>query len=184
MISKVLPMLALLVVLGLQPMATGAQVNPPRAGQGQRQRLELERRLQRGFQQSVFTEMGLDQDQMQGVRSTMQSFQEERSTLNRDQASLRYKFRDPALPDLAEDEARAILQEMVDLQQRELDLYKREQTELLGFLTPVQLVRFYRLRESLGQRVNQLRQGRGQGNGVGGNGVGGLGSGLGGRPLR
>ncbi len=94
MIYKVLPMLALLAVLGLQPIATGAQVTSPRGGQGQRQRLELERRLQRGFQQSVFAEMGLDQDQMQGVRSTMQSFQEERSTLNRDQASLRYKFRD------------------------------------------------------------------------------------------
>ena len=86
--------------------------------------------------------------------------------------------------DLAEDDARAILQEMVDLQQRELDLYKREQTELLGFLTPVQLVRFYQLRESLGQRVNQLRQGRGQGNGAGGQPGRPGGSGPGGRTLR
>ncbi len=66
----------------------------------------------------------------------MQSFQEERQALNRAQASLRYRLRDPALPDMEEDEARALIQEMVDLQQRELDLYKREQAELLKVLSP------------------------------------------------
>lgn len=183
--SKVLPVLAFFVVLGLTPLSMGAQVTPPRGGQGQRQRLELENRLQRGFQQSIMADLGLDQSTMQGVRSTIQSFQAERSSLNRDQASLRYRFRDPDLSGLGEDEARAILQEMVDLQQRELELYKREQAELLAFLTPVQLVRFYKLRESMGQRVNQLRQGRGQGVGPGGQSrwPGGS-SGTGGQPLR
>jgi uncharacterized membrane protein YgcG len=69
---------------------------------------------------------------------------------------------------MGEDEAKALIQEMVDLQQCELDLYKKEQEELLLVLPPVQLIRFYRLRDDMGQRVQQLRQGRGRGGSRGG----------------
>jgi Spy/CpxP family protein refolding chaperone len=166
MMSKKISALALVGVLTLAPMFVSAQVTPPPGGQ--RQRLELERRLQLGFQRSIQNQLGLGQETMQSVRIVMQSFQEDRSALNRAQASLRYRLRDPALPDMGEDEAKALVQEMVDLQQRELDLYKKEQGELLRVLSPVQLIRFYRLREAMGQRVQQLRQGRGQGGGRGG----------------
>jgi hypothetical protein len=84
-------------------------------------------------------------------------------------------------------DASALLQEMVDLQQQELDLYKREQAELLTVMTPTELVRFYRLRDNLGQRLQQLRQGRGRGGGQGGavgSGLPGVGMGPGGRFLR
>jgi Spy/CpxP family protein refolding chaperone len=83
--------------------------------------------------------------------------------------------------------ARGLLTEMVALQQSELDLYKREQEELLKFLTPVQVVRYYRLRDDLGQRVQQLRMRRGWGGGGGGVGQGirgGGGNGNGGRFFR
>jgi len=170
MMSKKISALALVGVLTLAPIFVSAQVTPPPGGQ--RQRLELERRLQLGFQRSIQNQLGLGQETMQSVRGVMQSFQEDRSALNRAQASLRYRLRDPALPDMGEDEAKALIQEMVDHQQRELDLYKKEQEELLRVLSPVQLIRLYRLRDDMGQRVQQLRQGRGQGGGRGG--VGGL----------
>jgi Spy/CpxP family protein refolding chaperone len=79
--------------------------------------------------------------------------------------------------------ARALLTEMVALQQQELDLYQREQEELLNFLTPVQVVRYYRLRDDLGQRVQQLRLRRG-GGGIGPGPRGGGGNGNGGRVFR
>jgi len=130
--------------------------------------MELERRLQQGMQRTLQNQLGLDEATMRSVQSVMQSFQQDRQSLNRDQASLRYRLRDPGLPNLSEEDARAMLQEMVTLQERELDLYKREQSALSEYLTPVQLVRFYRFREELGLRVQQLRQGRGMGGGVGG----------------
>jgi hypothetical protein len=141
--------------------------------------LELERRLQQGFNRSIQAQLGWDQAKMQRFQEVMRAFQQNRSELSRAQASLRHRLRDPALVDLGEEDARALLQEMVDLQQQELDLYKREQAELLNHMTPVELVRFYRLRDSLGQRVQQLRQGRGQGGGMGG--IGGVGPAPGGR---
>jgi Spy/CpxP family protein refolding chaperone len=164
--SKVFSSLALAGALTLAPLFASAQVTPPPGGQ--RQRLELERRLQLGFQRSIQNQLQLDQGVLQSLQGITQSFQEQRSTLARAQASLRYRLRDPALRDMGEAEARALLQEMVDLQQQEVDLYKREQVELLNVLTPAQLVRFYRLRDNMGQQVQQLRQGRGQGGGVGG----------------
>lgn len=185
MMPKRFSAMALAFTLTLAPVLGSAQVTPPPGGQ--RQRMEMENRLQSGFERSMMNQLGLDSERAEAFRGIMQSFREDRQALNRAQASLRYRLRDPALPDLAEADARALIQEMVDLQQRELDLYKSEQGELLKVLTPVELVRFYRLRDDMGQRVQQLRQGRGQGGGAGG--PGGLpvppgGRGPGGRSLR
>jgi hypothetical protein len=165
MMLKTISVWTLMGLLTLGPVALGAQVTPPPGGQ--RQRLELERRLQLGFQRQIQSQLGLDESSMTRVRAVMQSFQQDRRALNQDQAALRYKLRNPALAELEEGEARAILQEMVDLQQRELDLYKQEQAELLEVLSPVAVLRFYKAREDLGLRVQQLRQGRGQGGGRG-----------------
>ncbi len=189
MISKACSMLALAAVLTLAPMFASAQVTPPPGGK--RQRLELERRLNLGFQRSIQNQLGLEQAELQGIQEINQSFQEERRALNRAQASVRLRLRDPALRDIGEDEAKALLQELVDVQQRELDLYTRERGELLKLMTPVKLIRYYGLREGLGRRVQELRQG-GRGPGKGGRGPGGVGGGptpmggrgVGGRPLR
>jgi hypothetical protein len=163
MTYKTLSAVALAGAMTVLPALASAQVNPPVGGQ--RQRLELERRLQQGFHRNIQNQLGWDQTKMQGLQEIMRSFQEDRTILSRAQASLRHKLRDPALPDIGDAEALALLQEMVSLQQQELDLYRREQEELLTVMTPVELVRFYRLRDSLGQRLQQLRQGRGRGGG-------------------
>ncbi len=106
------------------------------------------------------------------------SFQEDRMELNRARAVVRFRLREQALQDMPEAEARSLLQEMIRLQEEEVDLYRREQEQLLQVLTPLQLVRFYNLRESLGQQVQELRRGRGPGRGPGG-GPGGMGGGSG-----
>lgn len=173
------------MVLAFAPTMSRAQIVPPPGG-GQRQRLELERRLQMRFGQQVRDQLGLTQEQFQSLEGVMRSFQEERQTLNRSQASLRYRLRDPGLAEIGDDAARELLREMISLQEQELSLYRREQEQLLQVLTPAQVVRFYRLREDLGQRVQALRQGRGGGMGAGpGGGVArGPGGGMGGRLFR
>lgn len=169
MMWKTFPALALAGAMVLGPLELAAQVTPPRGGQ--RQRLELERRLQLRFQRTVQEQLSLDAGGIQRLQGVLRTFQEERSELARAQASLRHRLRDPALPQLGEEQARALIREMVELQERELELYKREQAELLAILSPVQLLRFYGLREELGRRVQELRRGRGGGilrEGVGG----------------
>lgn len=151
-----------LVILGLamafEPAPTLAQVRPPA---GQRQ--QLERRLQQGFGRLVQTELGLDADQLVPLQGIMQSFRDDRQAINQAQMALRYRLRDPNLAEVSDDSAREILEEMIRVQEAELDLYRREQAELLTVLTPNQLVRFYRVREDWGQRIQEMRRPRGPG---------------------
>jgi hypothetical protein len=123
--------------------------------------MQLERQLQVRFQEMVKTQLGLTDEKLQAVEGVMQSFQNERMTLGRNQASLRHRLQDPVLLDISEEDAQEILREMVSLQEREIELYRREQEQLLTHLSASQLVRFYALREQMGRRMQQLRQGRG-----------------------
>ena len=66
MISKACSTLALAAALTLAPMPASAQVTPPPGGQ--RQRLELERRLHLGFQRSIQNQLGLEQGELQGIQ--------------------------------------------------------------------------------------------------------------------
>ena len=170
--------LFLMALIVLDPIGLVAQVRP----RGQpRQRQELMSRVQQGFGRMVQTQMGLDQNELRGLQEVMQSFREDRQALNQDQASLRFGLRDPALPGMAHEDAMAILDEMVRLQEVELELYRKEMVELLKVLSPVQVVQFYRIRDEWGQRIQRLRQGGGPG-GLGGPGGPGGPGGTGGRP--
>ena len=160
-LHRTVAFLALLMGLGFTPLQS--QVRPP--GQ-QRQRQQMERRADQGLARLVQNQLGLTQEQMPPLQEVMQSFREDRRAIGQAQAALRYRLRNPALGELSDDGAREILAEMVRVQEAELDLYRREQERLLTVLSPNQLVRFYRVREEWGQRIQEMRQpgnGRGQG---------------------
>lgn len=153
----------LALILALAPGMSDAQIRPG-GPPGQRpQRQELERRVMEGLFRMVQEELDLSQEEMASLQKTMQSFREGRRALAMDQASLRHRLRRSALGEISEGEAREILAGMVRVQEAELDLYRKEQEELLNVLSPRQLVGFYRIRDEWGQRIQQLRQRRGPG---------------------
>jgi len=143
---------ATLLCLGTLPLE--AQGPPPGGG---RQRQQLERRVEQGFARIVQDRLGLSQEELASLQRVMQSFREDRQAVNQAQASLRYRLQDPSLPEISEEDAREILAEMIRVQEAELDLYRREQQELLSVLSPGQLVLFYRIREEWGRRIQELR---------------------------
>ncbi len=165
----------LAAVMVLEPVATRAQVRQPGA---QRQRQELERRVQQGFHRLVQTQLGLAKEDLAALQGVMQVFRGDRQAVNQAQGALRYRLRDPGLGEISDEGAMEILGEMIRLQEAELDLYMREQTELLTVLSPKQLVRFYRVRDDWGRQIQQVRQRRGPG---GPGGVGGRTGGVSGR---
>ncbi len=158
---------ALMLVLGPTEVLTQAR------GQGQRQRQQLVRRVEQGFARLVQGQLGLDPTQLSSLQGVMQSFREDRQGLNQAQATLRYRLRDPGLEEMDEAQARELLAEMIRVQEAELELYRREQESLLTVLSPNQLVRFYRIRDEWGQRLQRMRQGGGAGGPPGRGGVGG-----------
>ena len=160
--------LGLGLILG--PAMLEAQVGPPGRGMG-RQRQQLERQIRLRFQEMVREQLGLSDETLQSVQGVMQSFQEERMELGRAQASVRHRLQDPGLQNVGDDDAMALLSEMVLLQERELELYRQEQEQLLVLLSPSQLVRFYALREGINRRIQEMRGGRGRGSPGGGGGL-------------
>jgi hypothetical protein len=167
------PKLAFLVfalATTLWPLGLEGQVRPPG---GMRQRQQLERRVEQGFARLVQAQLDLPQEQLSSLQEVMQSFREDRQAVNQAQAALRYRLADPGLPDLTDEAAGEILAEMIRVQEAEVDLYRREQAQLLTVLSPNQLVRFYGLREEWGRRIQEMRKPGGpRGPGGGGPSVG------------
>jgi hypothetical protein len=163
--KRLITVLAVMALLLLEPSGAWAQTRPGGPpGQG-RDRQELEQRMRQGFGRMVQERLNLDPEQLEDLQSVMQSFREDRRSLNQEQNSLGRSLRMAAFEEMEGGEARTILNEMVRLQEVELELYRREQNELLTVLNPVQLVQFYRIREDMGARIQDLRRGRAGGRG-------------------
>jgi len=159
---------AMFLVTGMIPSEVQGQRRPGMVGPGQN-RAELERRIRARFGEMVRQRLDLDDEQALRLSETVQSFQEERSTLFREEQALRRRVEAVLLEgDPDAEEARELVARMQDLRLEEASLFQREQQALLEFLTPVQLLRFHALREQMGQRIRQLRGGPGPGRGPAG----------------
>jgi hypothetical protein len=170
------------ILLGL-PISLLAQRVPMRGGPpGQQSRQELEERVRARFGQMIQQRLGLDQATAQELNATVQSFQEERGQLAREQEALRKRVEAFALEGGGSNtDAQQLLDRMNDLRSRENQLYLSEQDSLAKVLTPSQLLRFNLMREQMAQRIQQLRMGgmMGRGRGPGGGPGGGIPGGAG-----
>jgi len=161
---------ALVLMIGPEVAQAQRQQPPPRA--------ELERRLRARFQTLVREQLGMDAEQQRLFNATLRVYQARREQLLLRESQLRRRLRaqgplnptdPPPLP--SDEEATELLEEMAAIQQDEVLLFEEEKEALLEFLTPGQLVRFYGMREELGQRIRNLA-GPGRGGRVGGAAVG------------
>ncbi len=162
--------LGLTLSLLLVPQLLPAQVRRPPGRARPQERLELERRIRARFGQMVRKELGLGQEQLRKLQEVMGSFRDDRMQLQRRRAELQRILRREGTLALDEERARELLRSMVEIQEAEVELYRKEQARLLEVLTPQQLLRFYQLREELGRRIQRLRAGAGPGRGRGGGG--------------
>ncbi|MCG6958185.1 MAG: hypothetical protein LJF04_19520 [Gemmatimonadetes bacterium] len=160
------------ILLG-SPLSLGAQRMPMRGGgpPGQQSRQQLEERVRARFGQMIEQRLGLDQETAQALNATVQSFQEERGRLTREQQALRKRVEAFTLEGGGSNaDAQQLLDRMNELRSQENQLYRSEQDSLANVLTPSQLLRFNVLREQMAQRIQQLRMGgmMGRGRGPGG----------------
>jgi len=145
--------------------ALGAPVDAQQARGRGPGRMQLERQVQERFAQVVRRQLGLEDPQVRAIGEVTRSFQEERMALLRRERQLRIRIGPrsggppgaAAPPPLPDDEARTVLEEMAALREAEAELYRREQQHLLEVLSPAQLVRYYVLRDTMAERIRQLR---------------------------
>ncbi len=153
--------LALIAVLALvQPAAAqrsrgGSPSQPSRA--------EMERRLRESYERQVRERLGLSEDQARELNDAVMQFQEERLVLQRRESALKRRLEGQGGTgrrggvQLADDQAREVLREMVALENDETDLFNREQNRLLELLTPAQLLSYYLLREQFAETLRRAR---------------------------
>lgn len=155
--------------------AGGAPLSAQRMpGRMRQDRAELERRVRARFGEMVRERLGLTDGQSRQLGETVQSFQEDRMRLFREEQAARKRV-DALMLEGGDDteEARDLLTRMQELREEEARLTATEQEKLLEFLTPVQVLRFQALREEMGQRIRRLRGGGPGGAGGPGGPVGG-----------
>lgn len=153
-------LVAALVAILVAPGSASAQGRMP--GRRGLERAQLEQRIRARFGQIVRERLGLSQEQAQQLDRVVRGFQAARMRLASEEGTVRQQVEDllrqSQPPDSA---ARALLDRMTQLREREAHLARQEEDSLLTVLSPSQVLRFNVLREEMGARIRQLRRGPG-----------------------
>ncbi len=150
-------LLVLAVVLAAPSTVDAQQRGQMRRGPPQG-REDLEQRVREGFGRMMRMRLGLEDDKAAELAEVMQSFQQDRMQLGRDEQALKRRVEAAMLEGGVSDaEAEGLLDRILDIKERELALFRAEQEGLMRVLTPNQLLQFHALREQLQERVRQLR---------------------------
>jgi Spy/CpxP family protein refolding chaperone len=150
--------LALVLALAVAaPLAAQRRQGAPDSAQR-----PLVQALQRRVLEVVQRTLGATDEQMRQLVDVNRKYEGERRELNRRDREARQTIRAEVLRDSLADQdmVSRMLDELVDVQRRRLDVFAREQHDLAGFLTPVQRAKYATLQERLRKKVEQLRQNR------------------------
>jgi protein CpxP len=150
----------------VQPQAT--QMPPARA--------ELERQFRERTAQVVRRRLELNDDQMTKLRTSNQQFDQQRMALVAEERQTRQSLRAELMAGNGANQQKVndLLDQLLRLQRRRLDIVDSEQRDLGKFLTPVQRAKYFGLQNQMRKRMQELRD-RPQGAPAGGVGM---------RPLR
>ena len=156
--------LALLLAAELPAQQTDQAV-PARAdsaAQAAPRRRQLEKRLHDRLDSVVRVRLHLTQDQAARLAETNQRYAEQRRALAQRERSLRSELRQQLRRADSADQNRVadLLDQTLQAQQERLDLYRKEQSDLSAFLTPVQRAQYMGLQEQMRTRVDDLRRKR------------------------
>ncbi|HEX5074050.1 MAG TPA: hypothetical protein VFW03_12615 [Gemmatimonadaceae bacterium] len=154
---------ALCLILGASPVSaqrvSSAQSQP---GAPAQQGRALERQFRERFAEVVKRRLNLDDTQMQQLGRVNDRFESDRMQLLRDERRARQALRAEVLAGDSADQKKVagLLDEMLTIQRRRLDLTESEQRELAAFMTPTQRAQYFAIQDQLRQRLENLRRQR------------------------
>jgi hypothetical protein len=154
-----MPLASLAVAsLAIAPTAA-AQTSPPRGGARSE---ALRQRIEERFSERVKEELGLDDEQAERLRETTRKWAGKRRELASEQRQVRQslaELRRSGGRD-GDEEGERRLRRLLDLRVEFVETYRDELDDLDDFLTREQRVEFFRLRERLLARVQEVRERR------------------------
>ena len=170
MMRRIPTLLALAMLAGGMPVVAQQDAPPPAAdtagsaGQAPNAetpaRRQLEQQLRLRLGEVVRRQLQLTDQQYDQLQAVNKKYEAPRRDLNQRERYLRLSLRaELQLGDKA-DQAKVggYLDQMNEIQQSRLQIFRQEQKDLSGFLTPVQRAKYAALQEQLRKRLTQLRQ--------------------------
>ena len=156
------------LVIGLA-LSAGAQqaVGPGALAQRQREpdsvgRARLEGQIRQGFARLVRQRVGLSDDQMARLGPMSQRYEQQRRQLQVEERDARLSLR-ASMRNSQTADAKLVdqlLQKIVDIQKRRVQLLDSEQRDLATIMTPIQRAQYMALQEQVRRRLEQMRQRR------------------------
>lgn len=155
--SLVLSVLSSLALLAPRAEAQGGGRRDGAPGQQ-----GMQREIRQRFAQVVQRELALDDTRMRRLQATLQKFDEPRRDLMRRENEVRRDLRMQlrAGDSVQQSRVESLLDEMLAVQKRRIELHEQEDRELRGFLTPLQRAQYYGLQEQLRKRVEDMQSRR------------------------
>jgi len=133
-------------------------VDPLRARVPPPQRQELERRFREQSADIVRRQLQLNNDQMSRLQAVNQQFEGQRLALLAEERQARQALRDELASSTPNQQKVAtLLDQLMGVSRRRLDVIANEQRELAKFVTPVQRAKYLGLQNQLRQRMDEVR---------------------------
>jgi periplasmic protein CpxP/Spy len=151
-----LTLTAWLAALVLAAGGAGAQQRPA-------QRAALEQRFRERVGQLVQQRLQLTNDQATKLRATNQRFEARRLELLREERATRQALRRQLAGGGASADQREVgrlLDAMLAIHRRRLEIAEAEQRELAGYLTPVQRAKYFALQDEVRRRMQEMQRRR------------------------
>ena len=155
------------ILMAVLLMGSAQQLVAQRGGRGSRADMEL--RVQARFDNLVREELNLGDDQWRQLQEAVGTFNTRRLEFLQSERGTRARVGRLGGPgggrDLTEEEASAILAEMLELSDQEATLFREEQEALLQILTAPEVVRYIVMRQQQGDLIRNIRGRGGPGRG-------------------
>ena len=135
-------------------IASTQQVGPPPIA-----RDSLEARVRQRMGQILRTQLGLTDDQMRQLRASNRRFQEQKRALVEQEREVRMGLRDEIESGDTTRSAQisSLLDRMLVVQRKRVELMEAEQKDLATFLTPLQRARYFGMEEQINRRMTEMR---------------------------
>ncbi len=150
------------ILMAVLLMGSAQELVAQRGGRASRADMEL--RVQARFDNLVREELNLGDDQWRRLQEAVGTFNTRRLEFLQSERGTRARVGRLGGPgggrELTEEEASAILAEMLELSDQEATLFREEQEALLQILTAPEVVRYIMMRQQQGDLVRNIR-GRG-----------------------
>ena len=126
------------------------------------ERAQLETQVRRNFARLVREGVGLSNEQMRRLVPVTQRYEQQRRQLQMQERDARMSLRAIVEGGQSGDSGKVsqLLQTLIDVQKRRVQILEAEQRDLGAFMTPMQRARFMAVQEQLRRRLEQMRQRR------------------------